>query len=109
MLLSDVAGEDASVVAVTVHAAGVARQAVLAQTGRCLVDRPAEVHARDRRALPERRLRGELVAADGRDAELGEILDRAREPGRRDDIVDLEDVLDGALRFGRVHSVTLDG
>src|SRR5205823_9542541 len=109
MLLSDLAGEDASVVAVAVDAAGVARQAVLAQAGRCLVDRPAEVHAGDRRALPERRLRGELVAADRRDAELAEILDWAREPGRRDDIVDLEDELGGALRLSGVHAERLAG
>src|SRR5437762_7404262 len=109
MLLSDLAGEDASVVAVAVDAAGVARQAVLAQAGRCLVDRPAEVHAGDRRARPEWRLRGELVAADRRDAELDEILDRAGESGRRDDIVNLEDELGGALRLSGMHAERLAG
>src|SRR5437762_5256440 len=109
MLLSDLAGEDPSVVAVAVDAAGVARQAVLAQAGRSLVDRPAEVHARDRRALPGRRLRGELVAANSRDAELDEILDRARETRCRDDVVDLEDELGGALRLSGVHAERLAG
>src|SRR3989440_1840453 len=109
MLSRDLAREDAPVVAVPVHAAGVARHAVLAETGRCLVDRSAEVDARDRRALPVRGLCGQLVPADGRHAELGQIQDRAREPGRRDHILDLEDELGRAVGFARVHAERLAG
>src|SRR2546423_7108636 len=97
------AREDASVVAVPVHSAGVAWHAVLAQTRRRLVDRAAEIHARDRRALPERGLRRKLVAADGRDAELWQIQRWAREPSRRDNVVDLEQELGSAVGLSCVH------
>src|SRR5438477_5520030 len=107
MLLRNLAREDASVVAMAVHPAGVARDAVLAKAGRRLVDRPAEIHPRDRRALPERSLRGELVAADGGDAEFRQIEDRTREAGRRDHVVDLEDQLGGALGLACVHAEEL--
>src|SRR5437867_3435875 len=109
MLSRDLAGEDASVVAVPVHAAGVARQPMLAEAGRCLVDRSAEVHARDRRALPERSLRRKLVAADRGDAELWEIQCWTRETGRGDHVVYLEAELGRALGLARVHAEGLTG
>src|SRR6266850_8455253 len=109
MLSRDLPREDASVVPVAVHAARIARDPVLAKTGRRLMDRAAEVHAGDRRALPERGQRGKLVAADGRDAEFWQIQDRAREARRRDDVVDLEDELGGALRLARVNAEDVAG
>src|SRR5204862_8330253 len=71
---------------------------------RRLMDRPAEIHPGDRRALPERGLRGKLVAADRGYAEIRQIEDRARETGRGDHVVDLEDQLGGALGLARVHA-----
>src|SRR4051812_24467976 len=104
MLSRDLAREDPAVVAMAVHAAGVAREPMLAKPRRRLMDRPAEVDARDRRALPERGLRRQLVAADGRDAELRQILDRTREAGGRDHVVDFEDELGRALGLAGVHA-----
>src|SRR5213594_3169540 len=107
MLSRDLAGENASVVAVPVHAAGVARQPMLAEAGRCLVDRSAEVDAGDRRALPERSLRRKLVAADRGNAELRQIQRWTREARRGDHVVDLKDELGGALGLARVHAEDL--
>src|SRR6266571_4709703 len=73
------------------------------------MDRPAEIHTRDGGALPERSLRRQLVATDRGDAELGQIPYRAREPGRCDHVVDLEDELGRALRLARVYPEDLAG
>src|SRR5437667_9345651 len=104
MLGGDVAREDAAVVAVAVHSTGVARDAVLAETRRRLMDRAPEVHTGDRGALPERRLRRQLVPADCRDAELRKVLDRTGEARRRDDVVDLEDEVALGVSLARVHA-----
>src|SRR5256885_9893278 len=86
-----------------VHAAGVAGHAVLAKTRRGLMDRAAEIHAWDRGALPEGRLRRKLVPSDSRDANLREVLNRAREAGGGDDVVDFEDELGLGVGPAGVH------
>ena len=56
--LGEVSREDARVVAVALHRARVARDAVPLQPERRLHQRPRKVHPGQRRALPVRRLRG---------------------------------------------------
>src|SRR3954469_13797752 len=101
MLSRDLAGEDSPVVAVTIHAAGIARDAVLAEPRRGLVDGAAEVDPGNGRALPERGLCRELGRAPRRHAELCQVAYGTRESGRPDDVLDLEDELRSALRPAR--------
>src|SRR6266513_5632810 len=80
--------EDAGVVAVALTRSRVARDAVLHQALRTLVDRAREIDAGHADAFPEVRLRGQPALAEGLDAQLSQVAQRCGEPGGRDDIVD---------------------
>src|SRR6185437_10339001 len=67
----------------------VRRDAVLLEARRALADRPGEIDARHRGALPELGLRRQLRLPERRDAERGEVAKGAHEAGRGDDLVRL--------------------
>src|SRR5881396_2741774 len=81
------AGEDAGVVAITLDGAGVARNTVLLQSGRALVESARKKEAGNCRAFPERGLSGKLALAEGGNPKRGQVAQRAAEPGRGDHII----------------------
>ena len=89
--LGEVASEDARVVAVTLHGARVARDAVPLQAERRLHQRSGKVHPGQGRAFPVRRLRGQPALAEDGNAKLRQVAQRRDETCCGDDVVDLED------------------
>src|SRR3954451_3361709 len=70
---------------------------MLLETLRALADRPAEVDARNRGALPPGGLDGQPAGAEGRDPKVGQVLERADEARRGDDVVDLDREVGSAI------------
>src|SRR3954449_3952734 len=86
----DASGKDPRVVASPVDRTGIRRDAVLLKTLGALADRPTEVDAGNRGTLPPWRLDGQPAGAEGRDAKVGQVLERGDEARRGDDIIDLD-------------------
>ena len=86
----DVAGQYPGVVARAMDGARIRRHAVLLETLGALSDRAREIDARHAGALPPRRLDRQPASPERRDAEIGQVQQRAHEPCRGDDVVDLD-------------------
>ena len=89
--------QDPGVVAGAVDRARVGRDAVLLEALGALADRAREVDAGHGGALPPRRLDRQPARPEGRDAEIGQVEQRRHEPGRRDDVVDLDGEVGAAV------------
>src|ERR1700687_860216 len=105
ILLRDVAREDARVVAVAMNGARAARETVLLETLGATRRRAREVHIGHADALEEWRLRRDPFASRGDHAELLEVAERWREPGRRDHVIGLEVHRATAVAARRPHAV----
>ena len=80
-------GEDAAVVSMAVDGPGVCGHPVFLEAGRRLGDGARKVDARHSRALPERRLRGQLGMPERRHAQIRQVEQWRDEAGGRDDLV----------------------